>query len=97
VAFAIPTCKTKTSFHTTYLYVVSGEMAQSEEEEEEISTESMTVAEAKEKYRNGDLTTDDASVTERISSNGSDATFICSDGYFVIAERIVETKIEDQG
>jgi len=76
--------------------MVSDEMSQSEEEEE-VSTESMTVAEAKEKYRNGDLTTDDASVTERISSNGSDATFICSDGYFVIAERIVETEIEDQG
>jgi len=69
-------------------------MAQSEEKE--VSTESMTVEKAKRQYRNGDLTTDDASVTEPNGSNGFDTTFICSNGYFVVTERIVETEIEDQ-
>lgn len=65
------------------------------EKEESSSTEGMTVAEAKEKYRNNDLTIGDASTAEKISSNGVDYTFICSDGYFVVAERIVETQIEE--
>lgn len=64
--------------------------------EKETSTESMTVANAKQEYQNGDLTTDDASVAEKVSSNGVDYTFICANGYFVVAKRIVETNIEDQ-
>lgn len=64
--------------------------------EETISTESMTVVEAKEQYRNGDLTTDDGGVTEPNGSNGFDTTIICSNGYFVVTEQIVETEIEDQ-
>ena len=53
----------------------------------------MTVEEAKERYLNGDLSTDDATNVEP-DKRGFDVTFTCKNGYFVVTERVVETNTE---
>lgn len=62
---------------------------------ENSSTESMTVVEAKTEFKNGRITINDASSVEP-SLNGFKATFLCSDGHFIVSEQVVETEVEDK-